>query len=1624
MEDSTPFENSSNPDLNIDTVLSNRLEELKQKFSERFTISIYALKAVHNNVPDELKERLMQIREKGNGQCMILIPYNVEGVHWTGILLKFKTEKQIELIQFLDPVENSKFHPEKILNQLATIYPNTACLRWRPIKKHSDPRQSKNLTIENLLKAAEEVQFTNVQNKTGMSHSYDRTFDDSNASSSLNEEDGSNSTLTTSVTIENLKNLYNDFHSMPHCSERSIINLLYLFSLKLIGRVIVSDNSILIPDQIETEIAEQLTYLKERLKIEELQSIEMRDLVKTCLINVKDENWQVALITMRKLFNQISPLNMQELFRLIEKFDDASHLIKEKDIILFLGETGSGKSTTIHFLAGSQMKHEKVNGLDHIIPINVRNPYLKKITTSSFTQSETRYITPVPVNVGGHTDGDIILCDTPGFENNYGAEVDIANGICIIRVVKECKSVKPVVIISNKSIGDRCHSMKKLVQVIVGLIPGIQDNIKTISYIFTKFPDSQKKAIHTYLNDIKEKLNEEMSNIGFMIFLKDMLQKARKSIRVLDPINDQPEEVLNELVESPTISYPNEVFQYFITEKSKAIVQEQIRKILLSVMSATKRYECPFVQYKLDQLKRLNNLLEFDYIEQIYNDCIRYISQHISEEYQNGTSKFNYCLINQTILRIDDIEQYRTYVDHAKLTDILRSNYLGKEVIHSSAFIQYLNQQIDIIVKSLHEKDIDDLSTKNSLDKIKLVAIYFPDIDSKYKNACQIFSNKHEFIVKSFNKSMLQKNIADIIRYIIKLNDACTILENHLDREYMTRKYEEIKIYFLQYLHELVEKLSHRLSQENYENEIIESLEECTRIFDTTINIATLQSNILTKDINQIYEDFLLKLMNHYEQIDKQIIEELKNKCSFRELEQLFKKMILLRTIPYIQLRTHHSYYSTLEQICNCIKESRKEIEEILNGFYHNKKTNYNHIMKCLSNFKNARWIEKYEFRMYYDLIDDYKIEIIRYIKELEKSIMQTNLDLDNWHKIEFLDNIISEINEMRVIEEIVPNIVQHIENINSQYKNEIENVLTIINNTFNSEEKISILDFSIAEKVFHYLNVCRRINVSFENDYTLVINKLKKFINEFSNVVQYEMKQYFIDIKQYENENRKDIFYKVLKLLSRFKEISEIKNKYPQVFSCFQNQKIIENWECELEYCLIDKSNEMTFLNTLENTEIIFKLLIIKALSNLDRFLYGKKFNDIYYEYYHKFLNRFNDRIRQVIEDINTFKYENVVYDMKIFQTSNEVGNYLFAQVKQILNINLFVLMEETKIEAIMIGNTSEIQEIHSIVKNLRRMQNAKIFLSEYIDKTEEIDHCINDVKKLIEERIKLILVDVNVFIKTNNFYEIEQKINFITIVSDLLGPFCTNYIFEQIEELNKNLDKIISNIVERYREMDISAYILNPPTDICDKLEKIRDRNLKYTQVFNVIKELILNKFRKELDEAKKKQPPNPINIHIRKFESRIKYLPKDMQECLEIEVKYCKDDIQKNMEYNIKNLKDTCDSRDLKHIKKMIQDYQQTEGMQYYVNQGRVYVLQQTRDIALKINDSLQDYKINEALDHIEILYDYNVELENLFNIEQSCSYVRLKVTEIFQEIYLCCMKYFLNNNGNILIDEMTE
>ncbi|CAF4738683.1 unnamed protein product, partial [Rotaria sp. Silwood2] len=80
------------------------------------------------------------------------------------------------------------------------------------------------------------------------------------------------------------------------------------------------------------------------------------------------------------ILKMIGPLNMQELFRLAEKVDEAAELIKGKDVILLLGGTGA--------------------------------------------------------DVGGLTNDSFVLCDSPGFEDTSEPEVDIANGFGIIKAIK------------------------------------------------------------------------------------------------------------------------------------------------------------------------------------------------------------------------------------------------------------------------------------------------------------------------------------------------------------------------------------------------------------------------------------------------------------------------------------------------------------------------------------------------------------------------------------------------------------------------------------------------------------------------------------------------------------------------------------------------------------------------------------------------------------------------------------------------------------------------------------------------------------------------------------------------------------------------------------------------------------------------------------------------------------------------------------------------------------------------------------------------------------------------------------------------------------------------------------
>ncbi|CAF1552560.1 unnamed protein product, partial [Didymodactylos carnosus] len=239
-----------------------------------------------------------------------------------------------------------------------------------------------------------------------------------------------------------LEELRHDLAVMPPCAEKSVMELLLHFETKLLEDSTfanVQGTVVLLFEKLQDQIQKQGWLSKE---IQE---------------NLRDLN---------------RPLNTQEIQKLVGKARDAAKLIRDKEIILLIGETGTGKSTTIQYLAGCKMKETKVEVepgkfLAHIaIDELSTNHGLKNVTTSARNKSETRYIAPVTIQLkdifGSHRTEEIILCDAPGFGDTAGPEVDIANGVGVIEAIKGCKSVKILALSSYKSLGDRGQGIQKL----------------------------------------------------------------------------------------------------------------------------------------------------------------------------------------------------------------------------------------------------------------------------------------------------------------------------------------------------------------------------------------------------------------------------------------------------------------------------------------------------------------------------------------------------------------------------------------------------------------------------------------------------------------------------------------------------------------------------------------------------------------------------------------------------------------------------------------------------------------------------------------------------------------------------------------------------------------------------------------------------------------------------------------------------------------------------------------------------------------------------------------------------------------------------------------------------------
>jgi GTP-binding protein EngB required for normal cell division len=268
------------------------------------------------------------------------------------------------------------------------------------------------------------------------------------------------------------------------------------------------------------------------------------------------------------LIQMIQPLNILYMTSLIEKLESAKDAVTNKDIILFLGNCGSGKSASIHFLAGSKMIKTKKNGFFHIEPFDSA-PCVRDVKVGVSTQSVTKSMTVVELSNG------MIVCDTPGFGDTAGPETDIANGIGLINSLSFTKTIQPVMILSQKNM-DKLRGVREMKKSMSSMFVDIPSLLPSMSYFFTKYESIEADMICDQLKTLRDEFTEEEKfDLNYVMIVDDMIKKTNPLAIIIDPLQKSEESPsANKILEDinsirPLKQSPSEILKIFVSTESE-----------------------------------------------------------------------------------------------------------------------------------------------------------------------------------------------------------------------------------------------------------------------------------------------------------------------------------------------------------------------------------------------------------------------------------------------------------------------------------------------------------------------------------------------------------------------------------------------------------------------------------------------------------------------------------------------------------------------------------------------------------------------------------------------------------------------------------------------------------------------------------------------------------------------------------------------------------------------------------------------------------------------------------------------------------------------------------------------
>jgi hypothetical protein len=288
------------------------------------------------------------------------------------------------------------------------------------------------------------------------------------------------------------------------------------------------------------------------------------------------------------------------------------------------------QTTTTLYLAGAEFEEEEVDGFVHYKPKEPLKPGLERFAVSSSAKSETTNIQPTEVVLvhDDETQEVITTCDTPGFGDTKGPEMEISNGLGIIHALKRAASIKPVVVMDHKGLATaRWQPLRKNLSTIIAMMGRDSIDFSSFAYVFTRCEGKSKKRIRKQLAGFQKQVRSDPAEIlGGSVddkdildaFLTDMISKTSpEDVICIDPEEaDESQETLKRLWSGSRIENPDKVFVNFCSKEAMSVLQQEVTMMLEEVDSSLESRDLNSAEITMGQMYDLSNSLSLPEVTQ------------------------------------------------------------------------------------------------------------------------------------------------------------------------------------------------------------------------------------------------------------------------------------------------------------------------------------------------------------------------------------------------------------------------------------------------------------------------------------------------------------------------------------------------------------------------------------------------------------------------------------------------------------------------------------------------------------------------------------------------------------------------------------------------------------------------------------------------------------------------------------------------------------------------------------------------------------------------------------------------------------------------------------------------